>query len=51
MYKKCRYCGRFYLRKKEEKMCIECKSHYEVTFHKLKTNKALQEVMRNLSKQ
>jgi predicted nucleic acid-binding Zn-ribbon protein len=46
---KCIYCGRFYNRQKDDKMCKECKSKYEVTFQKLKNNKALQEVMLRLA--
>lgn len=49
MDEKCNYCGRFYNQKKDEKMCKECKSLYEVTFEKLKNNKALQEVMQHLA--
>jgi uncharacterized OB-fold protein len=49
MYKKCPYCGRFYNPTKDDKMCKECKSQYEITFSKLKNNKALHEVMLRLA--
>lgn len=29
MYKKCRYCGRFYQRSKDEKTCIECDNQFK----------------------
>ena len=47
--KKCKGCGRFYNAKKDDKMCRECKSHYEIAFQKLKNNKALQDVMHRLA--
>lgn len=49
MTKRCLFCGRFYDHKQEQKMCKECKSHYEITFEKLKTNKALHGVMQRLA--
>jgi hypothetical protein len=47
--KKCTGCGRFYNQQKDDKMCGECKRHYEIAFHKLKNNKALHDVMLRLA--
>jgi len=46
---KCAGCGRFYNQQKDEKMCKECKRHYEIAFHKVVNNKALHGVMQRLA--
>ena len=49
MFIKCTYCGRFYNQGKDDKMCKECKSQYEIAFEKLKNNKTLQKAIKNLA--
>lgn len=51
MYRKCTYCGRFYNKGKEEKMCQECKSQFESAFEKMRNNKKLHNLMQSLANQ
>ena len=43
------YCGRFNNHSKNDKMCRECKSHYEITLMKLKNNKTMEGVLKRLA--